>query len=325
MPGKSSLEQKLAEISRIGSVPEPEALPALREALRSPHNALAARAAALAAGRALTALIPDLLAAFDRFMEDPLRTDKGCRAKRAIVEALNALAHTDPAPYLRGIRHVQREPVFGGRADTADALRAQCAFALVRLGYRDVLFELVTLLADREAPARRAAVQALAHIEADASELLLRHKALAGDADPDVTGECLSGLMKLAPARSAEFVARFLAAEDRITAESAALALGNSGYAGAFDLLRARWEQSIDPAFKQMLLLPMALTRRDEAVAFLLELIATAHTATAAKAVDALRIYGADPRRREAVERAVSERDESAITNVFEKRFEAER
>ena len=43
--------------------------------------------------------------------------------KVAIVEALNALGYEHTPTFLQGIRHVQMEPVYGGRVDTAAVLR----------------------------------------------------------------------------------------------------------------------------------------------------------------------------------------------------------
>ncbi len=78
-------------------------------------------------GRALS--LPDLLAAFRRFLADPSK-DKGCLAKIAIAEALTRLEHEEAEIFLEGIRHMQREPVWGGTEDTAAWLRGLCAIGL---------------------------------------------------------------------------------------------------------------------------------------------------------------------------------------------------
>src|SRR5438874_3918386 len=126
--------------------PVVEALQALSEAAGRPHDAatlalvrdslahrsnhVVARAARAAREADLSALAPDLIAAFPRFLEDPVRRDPGCVAKTEIAHAL--LSFTDPAPdvYLRGAVHVQREPAFGP-VDTAPELRATSAMGLV--------------------------------------------------------------------------------------------------------------------------------------------------------------------------------------------------
>ena len=42
-----------------------------------------------------------------------------------------SLAHEEARVYARGLRHVQMEAVWGGKEDTAGALRGHCALALV--------------------------------------------------------------------------------------------------------------------------------------------------------------------------------------------------
>ena len=78
----------------------------------------------------LEELAPDLLRAFDRLMEKPVERDPQCWGKNAIVQALVALEHREAAPFVRGIRHIQIEPVWGGQEDTAPTLRGTCALAL---------------------------------------------------------------------------------------------------------------------------------------------------------------------------------------------------
>src|SRR2546426_2582883 len=124
--------------------PVAEALHALSEAAGRPHDAatlalvrdslghrsnhVVARAARAAREADLSALAPDLIAAFPRFLEDPVRRDPGCVAKTGIVHAL--LSFGDAAGsdvFLRGAVHVQREPAFGPPIDTAPELRATSA------------------------------------------------------------------------------------------------------------------------------------------------------------------------------------------------------
>ena len=67
----------------------------LGTALRARGNNLVSKAAALAADLSFSALIPDLLAAFDRHFIDPLDSDPQCWAKNAIAKALRHLGHHD--------------------------------------------------------------------------------------------------------------------------------------------------------------------------------------------------------------------------------------
>src|SRR5262245_2102554 len=89
-----SLEAKLAKLrGRRGAPRSPELLAELRAALMDASNLVAAEAAEIAGEQKLSELIPDLAVAFGRFLEEPEKTDKQCRAKIAIAEALNQLEY----------------------------------------------------------------------------------------------------------------------------------------------------------------------------------------------------------------------------------------
>jgi HEAT repeat protein len=266
----------------------------LRQALARKSNHLVAAAAQIAGEREIAALEPDLVQAFRRFMADPLKTDKGCTAKAAIAEALVQIGAIQGDLFLQGIRHVQLEPVYGGRQDTAARLRGVCAMALVRIGHPQALIELAHLLADHELDARIAAVRAIAHSRSEAGVPLLRFKALSGDDDPRVVCECFGGLLKLAPETSLPFVAGFLDHANAAIAEGAALALGESRLGEAFEFLKAACEGTFDPERRNAVLLAMALLRSEQALDFLLALVADAAPAAANEAVAALRIYERD-------------------------------
>ena len=51
-------------------------------------------------------------------------------SKNALSRSLATLEHPDAGVFLRGMRHIQMEPIWGGRSDTAGTLRATCALAL---------------------------------------------------------------------------------------------------------------------------------------------------------------------------------------------------
>jgi hypothetical protein len=83
-----------------------------------------AKAAALAAAHDLLDLREDLARALARLLELSFKADPGSAAKSALAEALDRLAHPDHELFLRASRHVQWEPVWGGRVDAAADLRA---------------------------------------------------------------------------------------------------------------------------------------------------------------------------------------------------------
>jgi len=151
-------EQALA---RIRELEDSEADGAFREELRGyidhRSNHVVARAARLASDWHDEEAAPHLAEAFERFMANPVNSDPGCVAKRAIVEALTPLGHIDPAVYLAGVRHVQMEPAFTERRveDTAPGLRAASGRALLMTHYAQAYLFVIDLLNDSETEARR--------------------------------------------------------------------------------------------------------------------------------------------------------------------------
>jgi HEAT repeat protein len=303
------LEDRLAALSALRADPtSEETLAALRRALASKANLVAGRAAEIAGEFLISELEPDLVEAFDRFMNNPTKTDPGCVAKTAIVDALYRMEAYQPDTYLHAIGHVQMEPVWGGREDTAAKLRGLSALGLVRINSPNVMLLLAQLLADPEADARISAARAIGYAGMDAGIPLLRFKALTGDVHPQVMVECFTALIQLDAEASLSFVAGFLRSEDRAEKEAAAVALGESHLVQAFPFLEAAWEDAIEGEMRQSLLLAIALLRHERALDFLLSLLAEGGR-TAEAALSALRMYENDERVWRRVERALQLRD----------------
>ena len=69
----------------------------------------------------------------------------------SVVSALHF--HDESAAFLRGLRHVQMEAVWGSTVDTAATLRSTCALALLQctdLTREDKLWHVMRALTDRE-------------------------------------------------------------------------------------------------------------------------------------------------------------------------------
>jgi HEAT repeat protein len=288
-------------------------------ASRSPH--LAAKAAQLAGELEVAELTSELAAAFDRFLANPVKADPQCTAKTAIVDALQRLGACEPGVFLRGIRHVQLEPVWGGKEDTAVALRGASAFGLVAMGYRDALTPLAELLADPEARARAAAARALAAREDPGGIPVLRLKALVGDPDPEVVSECLAALLALAPTESMAFVSRFLDAPESETREAAALALGGSRRPEAFPVLQQWWERTRDDGTRRTALLAIAMLKQDEAIAFLLSQVSEAPGPAARLAIAALGLHRYDVALAERVRSVARARQDADLSAALAEAF----
>jgi len=295
VPKRPATEDALAAIHAIRQAPEQHDLWGdLVPFLAHKSNHVVAAAAATAERFEIGALAPNLVEAFERLMRGPAKLDPGCKAMIAIVQALVALEDPAAKVYFAGVRHVQKEASYGPPVDAAAPLRGMCARGLARMGHADALLECVTLLADPEIPARTGAIRAIADSGRPDGVLLLRLKALLGDKEIEVTGECFSGLLALDPAASVDFVAKFLNGRDEEVTEQAALALGESHLAAAFPYLREAWERGGSSEQRQALLTAIGLLRNDDAVEFLLGLLREETAITAKAALGALRLYASD-------------------------------
>jgi HEAT repeat protein len=277
MPGKRSFEEQIAALDSLRQqAPEACAEP-LRKALEHRNNFVVGKAADLVREFQLQQLIPELLTAFDRFFETPVKTDPQCWAKNSLSRALAAFEHQDAAIFLRGMRHIQLEPVWGGSSDTAGTLRATCALALVQcrsLHEPDLLAHLVELFADKDKSVRTEAARAVEQVGSPAAALLLRLRAVLSADEPEVLGACYSGILRLEGVSAIPWISRFLASSDDPAAE-AALAIAGTHSPQGFDILRERFTEEGDPWFRSVLLSAIALTRQDDALEFLIDLVRT--------------------------------------------------
>ena len=133
MAARASLDDKLAAIRAIrGQVLTPEHKAELRKRLGDRSNLVVAAAAVIVGENALLALAPELESAFARFLVNPLKDDKLCRAKIAVIPALERMEYLRPDVFLKSARHVQFEPIWGGSEDSAPPLRAAALIALGR-------------------------------------------------------------------------------------------------------------------------------------------------------------------------------------------------
>jgi hypothetical protein len=275
MPGKRSFEQQLAALDEVKQQSPEAAVEPLRKALTHRNNYIVAKAADLAVKFRLTQLLPELLTAFDRFFTDPVKTDPQCWAKNALSRALAALECQDAEVFLRGMRHLQHEPVWGGSEDTAGTLRGTCALALVQcrsLPETELLHCLMELLLDKVTSVRVEAVRAIEQVGSQAAALLLRLRAILASDEPEVLGACYGGILGIEGASAIPWVARFLAGADETAAE-AAWAIADQRSPEAFAALREHFALERDRWFQSVLLSAMALTRQQEALAFLFHLV----------------------------------------------------
>jgi HEAT repeat protein len=275
--GKRSFEEQLAALEALRQNPAEACVEPLRKALAHRNNYVVAKAADLVREMKLGQLTPELLAAFDRFFENAVKSDPQCWAKNALSRTLAAFELQDVDVFLRGMRHIQLEPVWGGRSDTAGTLRATCALALVQcrtLTEADLLAHLVELFADKDKAVRVEVARATEQVGSTSALLLLRLRAVLGADEPEVLGACYSGVLHIEGVKAIPWVARFLAPGDDPAAE-AALAIAGTHSLEGFNILKTCLADAADPWFRSVVLSAIALTRQDEALEFLLELVRT--------------------------------------------------
>lgn len=308
------IEERLEQLSALLDGPETSTTKVtLREALTSRHAVIVAKAATIASRVGAADFEPELTAAFDRLLENPIQVDKGCLGKIAIAKAVDELDLLSCDLFLRGVRHVQMEPAWGPPIDTAVELRAVCGLGLVSSGCPLAALELVPLLVDTGPAARLAAIQGLAALRGPESEGLLRLKLLTGDEDAEVLTECCTALLRLEPARSLDFLRPYLEPPASDVRSAVILALGESRLEQAVPMLREVLESSVDRESRRVVLLALASSRRPAAIDHLLSLITDETSPVAAEAIAALAIHRHDARicarMREAVEGSAHRED----------------
>jgi HEAT repeat protein len=275
MAGKRSFDEQIAALERLREQSPEACVEPLRKALAHRNNYVVAKAADLVRGFHLEALIPELLVAYDRFFEDPVKSDPQCWAKNALSRALAFFEHQDAEVFLRGMRHSQHEPAWGGSSDSAGTLRATCALALVQcrsMAESDLLAHLIDLMGDKDKAVRAEVVRAIEQMGSPSAALLLRIRAVLGADEPEVLGAAYGGILRIEGASAISWVSRFLGPGDDSAAE-AALAIAGTRSAKGFDVLRKRFAEESDSWFCSVLLSAIALTRQDEAVEFLFDLV----------------------------------------------------
>lgn len=268
-------DEQMEALDRLkGKALEADAIATVKKSLTNRSNLLVAKAARLAEENNLVYLLPDLLAAFDRFFVNPEKGDPQCWAKNAISHALARFECRDKEVFLRGLRHHQMEPTWGGRSDSAGTLRINCAHALLAcdgLSNQDLLTLLVDLLVDKEKAVRAEAVRTVAQIGELAVPVLRLRAMLRGDEpeEPEVLGACFSALLAVEHDKAIPFVERFLEAGDEASGE-AAFVLAETHNPSALEILCKRLNMTNDSWLSGILLSAIALTRLPQATDFLI-------------------------------------------------------
>ncbi len=325
MSGKVALDKKIEALRALHHSPE-SAEKDLRRALQDRNGFFVSKAAALVGELQIKALTPDLESAFERFLKDPVKTDPQCWAKIAIAKALGGFEQKDPHVFLLGLSHVQREPVWGGDADTAGPLRGACAIALVqcRLSEPDILTHLTAGLADPEKTVRLDTASAIAALGSESGALLLRLKALLGDREPDVMGQCFVALLDLGSHAEVPFIARFLSPQQDEDIQSEAIAaLGQAKAEKALEVLQTTWRGRLSQILRRALILSLAGSPLPASADFLLSVLKDESGETAEWVIEALGLSRFRSRVEAQVRSLVDQNDEPKLRQTFSRHFPA--
>jgi HEAT repeat protein len=215
------------------------------------------------------------------------------------------------------------EPVWGGSVDTAGPLRGTCAQALVACDIEPtaLLTALTDHFVDTDKWVRVDIARAIAQLDRPESVLLLRLKALCGDSEPEVLGQCFASLLELAPDDSVAFVARFLDAKNEDVCLEAAAALALSRSLEALRAVIRFWDHAPSQAVRQAIAGALAGSPHPESAEFLLGVVRSHPDAIGCAAIGAMSAsrFRNEFRSRlaEAVERAGSDRLERAFEEHF--------
>jgi len=319
--GSDAFKAKLARVEALRSVDNVDVLLAgLHKALNDRSNYVVAKAAAIAGDRYVIAAIPDLIAAYNRLFENPVANDRLVLGKQAIARALKDLDYRDAAPFLRGLAHIQLEPVWGGSADAAGGLRATCAHALVASDIDGMMLlqVLIDHLVDSDKTVRIEVVRAIAQVGGHESMLVLRVKTLAGDAEAEVSGACFEALLAREPRESVPFVERFLAVDGAVAFEAVS-ALGAARIPEALTVVRQFWETDISLELRRAIVFSCAASALAEAAEFLLSIVADRRGDLAESALSAL---GASRFRHDVRERARQAAADADVLAAYTRAFE---
>lgn len=282
----TSIDRELAALEVDG---EAQKRAAIQVALRSTHARVVARAAELARSAEIDGVSTDLADAFRRLAPLGVEADPGCRAKLAVLDALDASGWLDEEPFLAATRFVQREKAWGPPTDTATGVRARGLLALTRQGYRDVPLLAAEMLDDPEAPVRAAAADALgAHRSRDAAGALIARLA-RGDDDPTVTVACFGACLALVPEWTIAMLRRGTCGARPVDREMASIALGSSRREDALDVLIAWLSGTVSASERETMLTAIGLHRTERALGVLLERLAEGPETDALAAIQGLR------------------------------------
>jgi len=186
----------------------------------------------------------------------------------------------------------------------------------------EILTHLTARLADPAKPVRIDTAVAIAQLGQPAGGLLLRLKALLGDQEAEVTGQCFVSLLDLDPRESIGFIEGFLKSADEEVRSEAAGALAQARQPVAIAILKQFWEGPLSPELRRALLLSLGTSPLAEAGEFLLSVLENGSCEAAEWALEALAPNRFRGGMRERIAAIVGGRGDARLKQVFEREFQ---
>ncbi|MAX23771.1 MAG: hypothetical protein CMJ19_04630 [Phycisphaeraceae bacterium] len=322
----AKLEDELAKLNEL-DLSDPDEADAvskvLSRALAGKNNHLIARTATLIGEQKLESLLPKLEHTFERMFPTASRADKGGSAMTALAKSMTLLNSQASELFAAGSRHVQMEPVYGGKIDVADHLRGWCAQGLAQTGDPDALTHIAGLLADPCPQTRLAAIKAVEISgRADVGLPLLMLKIAQGDPEPQVYGQCVTAILHLGGASGVEWFKPLLNHDDPSVVEQVLLAIGQSRDISLSDLLIDFYERSLEPDIQKSALLAMAMLRSESTLTYLEDLVIDGSERAADQAIDALGIYHYDKVLKQKLTEYCTDRDDRFLIQKIQAIFD---
>lgn len=301
-----SIEAKLSTLADIGNDIESGRITGMVQpiasALGDRSHIVAAKGAELCAALRHYDSIPELISSFERFLNSPTKTDKGCLGKSALIKALYELDWLEADFYRKHMNYRQMEPAWDSVEDVAIEIRSVCALGLAASNDHRAIMDLARLVNDTESAVRKAAIQAIGTLAPATAEAAIRQKVFSDEQSGDVLDECFRQLLNINSDECIGLVAEFLDHDLVEVAEVAAFCLGESRQPEALQILTDLHSNSVLPkVHPNILIQAIGFARTDAAADFLIELIKTGTSKEAEIAEKSLTTYG------QAVQKRVSE------------------
>jgi HEAT repeat protein len=199
-------------------------------------------------------------------------------------------------------------------------MRSTACVALAERRHPQALDAAATLLADPEPSCRIGAIKALEALPSEGAKAVLKFKLLVRDREAEVVAENLRALLTVKPDEIA-FGRQLMDDRDTQLASMAALAVGESRAAGAYEALSEAFETHLDPEFRANVLVAVAVLRDERCISLLCDVVRGRDHDMALRALEAGVPFAGDPEFRAQLREAVQSAADRLLAAAFDERY----